>query len=632
MASVAAALRSASVRPDVLRRSRRRLPQSRLQFLTSRRWSTAATSSLELRDYQMDGVERLEACTRNTLYVLPTGAGKTVVMAELARRWEAQSLRTLFLVHKHEILEQTLAQLHRAGVAPEVVAATKGRPPSSSSSSSESSTTTTTLAMVQTLARRLDATEGEFDRVIVDEAHHSCAPSWSRIFAKFPDAVKVGVTATPFRLDGRALGDVYQELVEGPPIKVLQQRGHLVPAQYRLRKLIDTSDVARTQHGAIQDYETKDLSRAARVASEAAAQDVAAELGSRTAIAFCVDVEHSKSLEDALRRRGLSVAHVDASTSTEARADVLKRFKTGDPQIICNCEIATEGFDAPTCSAVILARPTMSRGLFLQMSGRGLRASPDKKDCLFFDYSDVIERHGAVTDPVAYSLTEGLAEDEDKEEEERAEDEQRQKRHQRRTLDLPEETPLEEMENLKSVNVTFERLTAPGSYRVSFVSERGAAEADFTSGKPPTTRDATVYARQFLDDSNFFRLAYFNRTKIFFPTKGNAATHKLWCKTRVEIFLPDVRSQMHRHFANLVRMQRTKDHKDGWVYYRLKDRWSEDTLRKERYNYDRWHRTVFGVESGDPLPSTIHHRLSSNVDVTAVRVLAGPSPSSSSRE
>mmetsp|Transcript_28000 Transcript_28000/g.90279 ORF Transcript_28000/g.90279 Transcript_28000/m.90279 type:complete len:658 (+) Transcript_28000:35-2008(+) len=561
-----------------------------------------------LRPYQAEAVAALESAVGNPLYVLPTGGGKTVVLAELVRRWEAKGLRTLYLVHRREIFDQTLEKLGTVGVEPEVIAAHRRRKQQrqelvddSNDASSNDQASLTTLATVQTLVRRGNV-ERDFDRVVVDEAHHATATTWQTVLKKFPGARRIGATATPFRLDGAPLGDSFDSIVEGPTIRDLASFGHLVLPRYRRKKLIEVSNVriSTSSRNGSRDYEESELSTVARVANDAVADDVAANLGDRRAIAFAVDVDHSRSLAAAFRRKGYAVAHVDSSTTAEARNDVFRRFRDfgsssddAGPQIICNCEIATEGFDAPACSAVILARPTKSKGLFLQMSGRGLRPHAQKKDCLFFDFADQLREHGAVTDPLDYTLQGGLVERLCRKRDDDDEDSGDKTRTSKLLRHVVPEEYATSMEDLTGVEVRVsDAKDDDGLRRIRVSWDGGDAEAAFRSETPPRVKDATIYAGGF-NDAGTFHSAFFERCVLWLPRDRSDG---FWFKRLITLFMPPTRDDLLHHFSNLTYQQLARGFKRGWVYHKLKDRWGPDLLRKERYDYEEWE-SIIGAAS-----------------------------------
>mmetsp|Transcript_42980 Transcript_42980/g.99612 ORF Transcript_42980/g.99612 Transcript_42980/m.99612 type:complete len:435 (-) Transcript_42980:75-1379(-) len=361
--------------------------------------------AVTLRPHQVEDMERLHAATArgdNTVYALPTGGGKTVVICALARRWEEEGLRTLIIVHRQEIFDQTRRTLGLFDIEPRIVAAHVKQGVKATAGQSEH----VTLGMLLSLySRKSTLAELGFDRVVIDEVHHATTlNSYGKLLDVLgKKAVRVGVTATPFRLDGTGLCGLFDVIEEGPSMVELIAAQLLVPIRYCVETLINTEGVG-LKGG---DYESKSLSKVARIATGSIVDHFMARAGERQAIFFAVDVAHSQELCAALVARGVSAEHVDGTTSTRERSAIMKRYASGDVRVLTNCEIATEGFDAPACSAVVMARPTKSRSLFLQMAGRGLRASPGKTDCLFFDFGGLLMNFGLPTDPLPVTLLDG---------------------------------------------------------------------------------------------------------------------------------------------------------------------------------------------------------------------------------
>lgn len=225
----------------------------------------------------------------------------------------------------------------------------------------------------------------------------------------------VGFTTTPFRLDGQGLVVGFDKLIESPSVTESIDAGYLVPPQSFMENLINTTNISMARG----DFITGELSRAARKATHSivsACLKIAmvpcprgGKMELRKFFFFAVDVNHSLHLRDALRNAGVEAEHLDGSTSETDR-----RFRQTDAsgskqvQVLTNCMIATEGFDVLLCSAEVLARPTKSLGLFIQMVGRGLRTAPGKTDCILLDCGGLVDEHGLPSDPLKYTLEDGL--------------------------------------------------------------------------------------------------------------------------------------------------------------------------------------------------------------------------------
>ncbi len=357
------------------------------------RVNSAAATGPKLRGYQEAGIaaveERFAAGDRATLLVLPTGTGKTVVFAELARREVASGGRALILAHRTELLTQAARKLADVALHASIdQAQRKG-----------SQLADVVVGSVQTLQRkRLERYRPEaFTLVVIDEAHHALAKSYRNVLDYFAAAKVLGVTATPDRGDGGGLGHVFQSVAYRYDMRTAIAEGHLAPL--RAKRIVvedlDISEVSR-RHG---DFAIDEL--AAVMNDEKALHGVVGplmrEAGDRKTLVFGVDVAHAHALAELLNRnRPGSAMAIDGSAKTEERTAVLSLFQRGEFQFLCNCALFTEGFDEPSIECVATARMTQSRALHTQMIGRGTRKHPGKTDCLILDFVGNSGRHKLV--------------------------------------------------------------------------------------------------------------------------------------------------------------------------------------------------------------------------------------------
>lgn len=345
-----------------------------------------------LRPYQLaaiDAVQReFSRGIRRTLLVLPTGCGKTVVFADLVQRTVAQGQRALVLAHRSELLEQARGKLSAVDVWAELEQA--GR---------RAGAADVVVASVQTLrGKRLTSLAPDaFGLVVVDEAHHATATSYKAVLDHFTGARILGVTATPDRADGAALGGVFESCAFSYELRGAIRDGWLAPIVAR-RVMLDGVDLSnvRTLAG---DLNQADL--AAVMADAEAVHGVVGPLrdlaGSRKTIVFAVDVKHARAIADALNQHepGCALA-LDGSAAEDDRRRALVAFRAGRFRFLVNCALFTEGFDEPEVACVAIARPTKSRALYTQMAGRGTRLAPGKPDCLLLDFVGNAGRHRLV--------------------------------------------------------------------------------------------------------------------------------------------------------------------------------------------------------------------------------------------
>lgn len=369
-----------------------------------------ASAAPTLRPYQDAQIERVRGCfsagRRRVLLVAVTGAGKTVMACALIALALGKRKRVLFIAHRTELIQQAVERLAHWGIGSGIIQA--GHPAEVEQR--------VQVASVQTLARRLKRPavaappgwEGHvpalaFDLVVIDEAHHATAAQYQAVLEAYPQARVVGLTATPYRLDGSGLGDVFDVLEAGPQIGELVRDGYLVqpvvfapPPPQELARLRLTAGEYR------QDDAAAVLNRTAPITE--LVQSWQTRAAGRTSVGFGCTVEHSEHLAAAFCAAGVPASSVCGATPPAERAARLAALARGELRVLFNAMVLTEGWDLPACSAVILARPTMSRCLWRQMCGRGLRSAPGKADCVILDHVGSVHRFGMVDDPDTYDL------------------------------------------------------------------------------------------------------------------------------------------------------------------------------------------------------------------------------------
>lgn len=337
---------------------------------------------LTLRDYQTDLLNAARASYRNghrrPCLVAPCGAGKTVIVAEMARLSTAKGNRVLFLAHRRELIEQTERTFRDAGVDMALCS----------------------VMMVQTACRRIGRIQPP-ELIIVDENHHATAASYRKVLDAFPAARAIGVTATPARLDGSGLGDVNDDLVLGVSAKWLIAHGYLAPYRYFAPSVADLTGV-RVRHG---DFDAKQAEHI--LVQRAIFGDVIGHYrrlaDGRKAICYCATIEHSRQMAQAFCDAGIPAEHIDGDTDKAERARIVKRFRDGETMILCNVDLISEGFDVPDCSCAILLRPTHSLTLYIQQSMRCMRWMPGKT-AIIIDHVGNYARHGMPDDDREWSL------------------------------------------------------------------------------------------------------------------------------------------------------------------------------------------------------------------------------------
>jgi superfamily II DNA or RNA helicase len=346
------------------------------------------------RPYQLDAIEALRqgwADGQNRLaVVLPTGAGKTVVFSTLAHRMldDLGGKRVLVIAHREELIEQAASKLLAVDPMLRVGIVKAQR--------DDHQDADVIVASVQTLAvaRRREAIR-DIGLIIVDECHHAAAPTYMEVLRHFGawDGVPVaGFTATMTRTDG-GLAEVWQDVVFRLDILDMISDGYLCDVRGKSIK-VDTLDLnkVKTRGGDLVDGQLgKALEDSG--ALDAIAKAYVDHAADRAGVVFTPTVATAQAAAESLRAVGITAAPVWGDMGRDERRATLARYTAGEVQVLTNCMVLTEGFDAPHTSCIVVARPTKSPGLYVQMVGRGLRPSPGKRDALLLDVMGAASRH-----------------------------------------------------------------------------------------------------------------------------------------------------------------------------------------------------------------------------------------------
>ena len=349
---------------------------------------------MQLRPYQQQAITDLRLTYRGgakaPLLVGATGMGKTVIFSAITAGAVARGRRVLILVHRRELIRQASAKLTQAGVSHGIIAA--GFDPSDQP---------VQVASVQTLARRLDRQHWQPDLIVIDEAHHAIAGTWTNVISHWPDSLLLGVTATPVRQDGRGLGAMFDRLVLGPSTAELVAARYLTPVKiYAPPQVADLTGI-RTRAGDYANDQAAAAMTRPTVTGDAIThyQRIAA---ARPAIAFCCNVNHATTVSDAFNAAGISAATLLGNTTD--RDALIARFAAGELQVLVTVDVVSEGFDCPGAAVAILLRPTQSEGLYLQQVGRVLRPAPGKAAAIILDHVGNVHRHGFPDDHRDWTL------------------------------------------------------------------------------------------------------------------------------------------------------------------------------------------------------------------------------------
>jgi len=346
-----------------------------------------------------DVAAAFKAGARTVLLVLETGAGKTVLFSFIAARQKDRGKRSLVLVHRRELIAQTVATFEKFGVECGVIARGYALNPNA----------TIQVASSHLVARRIKdntlALAGWTpDLIILDECHHGVSPSLRSIIDYWTGAKLLGVTATPARLDHKGLGAIFEVMVQGPPTRKLIDEGWL--ADYRaFSHPIEGFDRGKLRKIA-GDFRRADMEEQldTPVCLGDAIEHYERHLFGRRALVFCVGVDHAEHVAKAFQLAGHPAANVDGSMPVERRDDILKGFVRGDILVLSSCEILGEGLDVGECGGVILLRPTASLTLHKQQVGRALRPKSDGSKAIILDHVGNVLSLGLPDDEHEWSL------------------------------------------------------------------------------------------------------------------------------------------------------------------------------------------------------------------------------------
>lgn len=360
---------------------------------------------MQLRDYQEAAIEATFDWWRrgggNPLIVAPTGAGKSVILAEMLRRMVSgwPGTRAVLATHQKELIQQNFHALTR--LWPDAPAGIY-----SAGLNRRQAGRAITFAGIQTVAKRANEF-GFVDILIVDECHlipRSGATQYQRFIAGLreanPDLKVVGLTATPFRLDSGRLdageGAIFDGIAYDIPIPMLVERGYLAPLVSKSPSFVFDTKGLHTRNGDWIEGEMDARFNTDAVTREAVTEIIGLSGGRKSWLLFCISVDHAENVRDELRRRGITAEMVTGKTPSTDRARILSDFKAGRVRAITNVNVLTTGFDAPATDLLAFLRPTQSLGLYMQMAGRALRPADGKENGLVLDYAGNVQRHGPV--------------------------------------------------------------------------------------------------------------------------------------------------------------------------------------------------------------------------------------------
>ena len=335
-----------------------------------------------LRDYQTDICSRVSDAFdkhRSVMVQMPTGTGKTMVLAELVKRlmMKDEGIRILIVAHRRELIEQIKATVKRMGL-------------NADNQLSVINNQTIIVESIQTISRRIATIEFAPSLVVIDEAHHALAKTYKMMWDAWPDARFLGLTATPCRLNGKGFTDLFDILVQSWDIPTFIKAKWLstydfvsIKADSRTQQLISSLK----KRGADGDYQVKEMDAVLnkRPSIERLYNCVMQFAHNRKGFVYAINIDHARSIAEYYQSQGVNAVAIDSHTPVKERERLISSFRSGGLQVLVNVDIFSEGFDCPDVEFIQLARPTLSLAKYLQMVGRGLRPSKGKTNCMIID-------------------------------------------------------------------------------------------------------------------------------------------------------------------------------------------------------------------------------------------------------
>lgn len=333
-------------------------------------------TEFKLYDYQENLVDQARHILLKKSGVLiqsPPGSGKSVMIAEVVKNAVNKGSHILFIVHRKELSYQIENTLKKHGVD-----------------------LTHVDILSEKRAKNILSELTPPKIIVTDETHHSRAKTYKDIYDYFPNALRVGFTATPWRANSKGFTDIYDEMVKGPSVEWLIKNKRLANYDYKSVVLADESKLKKSSTG---DFTKKSIDNAIPKGIYGdIVENYQKHANGQKTILYAHSIEASKEIAEQFRNAGIYAEHADAKTSAVKRNEIMMNFKNGIIKVLCNVDLISEGFDVPDCTCVILARPTDSLVLFMQQAMRSMRYQPNKK-ALIIDHVGNYARHGLPDTP-----------------------------------------------------------------------------------------------------------------------------------------------------------------------------------------------------------------------------------------
>ena len=333
----------------------------------------------------------------NVMFQMPTGTGKTRLFTSIIRdindysKQRREAVKILIIAHRTELIDQIDESLTKYHVPHNVIAGGRDR----------NYKFPVNVASIQTITHPnnlKDAMKLKVQFVIIDEAHHALATTYKKLWKLYPGSKKLGVTATPWRMNHQSFLDLFDKLVLSMPIKDFIKQGYLAP--YKYFSLKSDSDIQRTiediELDKFGEYKESSMEEKMDIGSiRAQLLDSYLSLAEgKKGIIYAINIVHAKHICEEFKKAGYTAVSIDSKTPAAERKELVGKFKKGQIDIIVNVDIFSEGFDCPDIEFIQLARPTRSLVKYLQQVGRGLRITENKQECIILDNVGMYSRFG----------------------------------------------------------------------------------------------------------------------------------------------------------------------------------------------------------------------------------------------
>ena len=349
-------------------------------YLPCQRSKSIEADDLELKEHQKAALKSLEEMRRNhetiALIYHATGTGKTVTAVSDAKRF---GKRTLFIAHTNELVNQA-AETFRSLWSDVSVGIYMG--------SIKEKDAFVVCGSVQSVALHTEEfTETDFDYIIIDEAHHAAAESYQKLLAYFKPSFTLGLTATPERADDQDILSIFKNTAHKLDIKTAVEIGELVSV--RCIRIHTNIDLTKVRFNSVR-YNIRDLESKLFVPDRnTLIVDTFIEyVSTKRTVIFCASVKHAEEIAEKIRERGVAAMAVSGEMKASDRREILSKFKQGEIKALCACDLLNEGWDCPETEVLFMARPTMSKVLYTQQLGRGMRLCEGKECLMVFDFVD----------------------------------------------------------------------------------------------------------------------------------------------------------------------------------------------------------------------------------------------------